>query len=193
MARTPVPSRPAAQHRQRHQKLLTPSPEFSAEHNAFLESIPPHVLELVYVIKEAYRPEGADWRSHFAVSRVNGRPGNRLRWTASRCWSTCCVWVLRPTAPIACSACVRISRRRSLQTEDDITASVVVAASDAAAESVKVVENRERLLFQRPDDAIHPGYDTIAETDVAQPGTFLSNFEPLDRDAARRCAMTRSR
>ena len=168
-------------------KLLTPSPEFSAEHNAFLESIPPHVLELVYVIKEAYRPEwGADWRSHFTVSRVNGRPGNRLRLDGQQ------VLVDMLRVGFETDGSYRLFSLRpdfapalKLQTEDDITASVVVAASDAAAESVKVVENCERLLFQRPDDAIHPGYDSIAETDVAQPGTFLSNFEPLDRDAAR--------
>ncbi|GAA1750172.1 hypothetical protein [Nostocoides vanveenii] len=168
-------------------KLLTPSPEVSAEHNAFLESIPPHVLELVYVIKEAYRPEwGADWRSHFTVSRVNGRPGNRLRLDGQQ------VLVDMLRVGFETDGSYRLFSLRpdfapalKLQTEDDITASVVVAASDAAAESVKVVENCERLLFQRPDDAIHPGYDSIAETDVAQPGTFLSNFEPLDRDAAR--------
>ena len=49
---------------------------------------------------------------------------------------------------------------------------------------MKYVENCEGLLFQRPDDAIKPGYDTIAEADIATPGTFLSNFEPLDRAAA---------
>jgi hypothetical protein len=36
-------------------KLLTPSAEFSEEHNSFIRAIPPHVLELVYVIKKAYR------------------------------------------------------------------------------------------------------------------------------------------
>lgn len=171
-------------------KLLTPSPEFSAEHNAFLATIPPHVLELVYVIKEAYRPEwGADWRSHFAVSRVNGRPGNRLRLDGQQ------VLVDMLRVGFETDGSYRLFSLRpdfapalKLQTEDDITASVVVAGTGAGAAgtaSVKVVENCEGLLFQRPDDAIHPGYDTIAEADIARPGTFLSNFEPLDRSAAR--------
>ena len=170
-------------------KLLTPNKEFSDEHNAWLRTIPQHVLELAYVIKEAYRPEwGADWRSHFSVSRVNGRPGNRLRLDGQQVLvdmlrvgfeedGSYRLFSLRPDfAPSV-----------KLQTEDDITASVVVsgAAGRGAGEpSVKYVENCEGLLFQRPDDAKTPGYDSTAEADIARPGTFLSNFEPLDHAAA---------
>lgn len=166
-------------------KLLTPSPEFSEEHNAFLHSIPTHVLQLVYVIKDAYRSAwGEDWRSHFSVVRVNGRPGNRLRLDGQQVLvdmlrvgfesdGSYRLFSLRPDfAPAA-----------KVQTEDDITASVVTTGPDGRP--VKYAENCERLLFQRPDDAIHPGYDTLAEADIARPGTFLSNFEPLDRSAAR--------
>ncbi|WP_370890123.1 hypothetical protein [Janibacter sp. GXQ6167] len=169
-------------------KLLTPSSEFSDEHNAFIRSIPPHVMELVFVIKEAYQPEwGEDWRSHFSVSRVNGRHGTRLRMDGQPVLvdmlrvgfeedGSYRLFSLRPDfAPAA-----------KLQTEDDITASVTVP--DGEDGSRKYVQNCESLLFQRPDDAITPGYDTIAEADIAQPGTFLSNFEPLDRAAAQ--AMT---
>ena len=49
----------------------------------------------------------------------------------------------------------------------------------SAIHSVKLVANCETLLFQRPDDAIHRGFDKQAEADIAAPGTFLSNFEPL--------------
>ena len=45
--------------------------------------------------------------------------------------------------------------------------------------------NCERLLFQRPDDAIYRGVDTQAEADIAGPGNFLSNFEPITIDGAR--------
>ena len=165
-------------------KLFTPSPDFSAEHNALIAAIPPHVLELVYVIKKAYRPEwGGDWRSHFSVSRVNGRPGNRLRLDGQ----SVLVDMLR--VGYETDGSYRLFSLRpdfapavKVQTEDDITASVVVA--EPGASSVKYVENCEQLLFQRPDDAIHPGYDSTAEADIARPGTFLSNFEPLDRAAA---------
>ena len=74
-----------------------------------------------------------------------------------------------------------------VQTEDDITASVVVDGHMVGlptGRSYKLVENCEELLFQRPDDAIHRGYDKQAEADIAGPGTFLSNFQPLTRDDA---------
>ena len=74
--------------------------------------------------------------------------------------------------------------------EDDITASVVVPResipyldAEYCNPSVKLVANCEPLLFQRPDDAIHRGVDLQAEADIAAPGMFLSNFEPLTRDA----------
>lgn len=165
-------------------KLLTPSKAFTEEHNAFLRAIPPHVLELVFVIKEAYTPQwGEDWRSHFSVVRVNGRPGNRLRLDGQQ------VLVDQLRVGFEEDGSYRLFSLRpdfapavKLQTEDDITASVV--APDAQGRSVKYVENCERLLFQRPDDAIVPGYDTIAEADIASGDTFLSNFEPLDHAQA---------
>ncbi len=76
--------------------------------------------------------------------------------------------------------------------EDDITASLVLPRSalndlDPSYDnpSVKLVANCERLLFQRPDDAIYRGVDTQAEADIAGPGNFLSNFEPITIDGAR--------
>ncbi len=47
--------------------------------------------------------------------------------------------------------------------------------------SFKFVENCEFRLFQRPDDAIHRGYDKQAESDFAQAGNFFSNYQPLTR------------
>ena len=35
-----------------------------------------------------------------------------------------------------------------------------------------------------PDDAIHRGYDSVAERDIATPGTLLSNFAPLPHAGA---------
>ncbi|WP_425309506.1 hypothetical protein AADG42_12305 [Ammonicoccus fulvus] len=171
-------------------KLLTPSPDYNDFYNAWLNQIPIHVKELVYVVKRSYRPEwGDDWRSHFSVRLINGRKGNVLRLDDERVtvhmlrvgfhpdgsWR---LFSLRPDY----SPAVKI------QTEDDITASVVVpGAGDngTPALSRKHSENCENLLFQRPDDAIIRGYDEQAEADIATPGTFLSNFEPLDADAAR--------
>jgi hypothetical protein len=78
-----------------------------------------------------------------------------------------------------------------LQMEDDITASVVVPVTalsnlnaDYTNPSVKFVFNTEQRLFQRPDDAIHRGYDKQTEKDLSEPGNFLSNFQPLTPDTA---------
>ena len=78
-----------------------------------------------------------------------------------------------------------------IQMEDDITASTVVPTRllsnlGKAADnySVKIVENCEYRFFQRPDDAIVRGYDKKAESDLASPNTFISNFEPLTQKDA---------
>ena len=48
--------------------------------------------------------------------------------------------------------------------------------------SKKFVSNCEYRLFQRPDDAIHRGFDKQAEADLAREGAnFISNFEPVTR------------
>ncbi len=168
-------------------KLLTPSPAmYTAEHNAWLERIPVHVKELVYVIKRAYRPEwGDDWRSHFSVVIINGRQGNSLRLDGSKItvnmlrvgFNTDGSWRLFGLRH-------DFSPATKVQTQDDITASTVVPGSIIGLDpsrSYRLVENCENLLFQRPDDAIHRGYDKQAERDIASPGTFLSNWQPLTR------------
>src|SRR5699024_1286924 len=61
-------------------KLLTPSSDYHDTYNAWLDSIPHHVKELVYVVKRFYRPEwGDDWENHFTVGIIIGRKGNSLR------------------------------------------------------------------------------------------------------------------
>ena len=47
------------------------------------------------------------------------------------------------------------------------------------------MHNCESALFQRPDEAIVRGYDRNTERDFSRPGNFFSNYEPLDREAAR--------
>ncbi len=168
-------------------KLLTPSrSEYSAEYNVWLDRIPPYIKELVYVVQRSYRPEwGDDWRSHFSVVAIDGRPGNSLRLDGNR------ITINRLRVGYNADATWRLFSLRhdfspavKVQNQDDITASTVVPGGQLgmdAARSYKLVENCEDLLFQRPDDAIHRGYDKQAERDIAAPGTFLSNFEPLNR------------
>ena len=168
-------------------KLLTPSRDYNDEYNAWLEAIPNHVKELVFVVKRFYRPEwGEDWSSHFTVGIINGRKGSSLRLDGEK------IRVNMLRVGFAPDGSWRLFGLRhdfqpaaKVQTEDDITASIVVPPRPSGSElSRKFVTNCEQLLFQRPDDAIHRGYDKQAEWDISQPGTFLSNFEPLSRQDA---------
>ncbi|MGH7513804.1 MAG: hypothetical protein ACREOQ_12870 [Gemmatimonadales bacterium] len=171
-------------------KLLTPNPaEFTPEYNAWLESIPNHLRALVFVIKRFHQPEwGDDWRSHFSVDIINGAPGHELKYEGRRlvanylrigreesgAWRT---YKLRQDFVAA----------DKVQMEDDITASVVVPARRLVGlpgeydghPSLKLAQNCEFRLFQRPDDAIHPGLDRQTEEDMSAPGLFCSNFQPL--------------
>ena len=47
------------------------------------------------------------------------------------------------------------------------------------------MKNCEQRLFQRPDDAIHRGYDKQTEADFAGQENFFSNYEPLASSIAR--------
>ena len=169
-------------------KLLTPDRrDYTAEYNGWLESIPQYLKELVFVVKRFYKPEwGKDWRCHFSVDIINGTPGNELKcdnrklvsnylrvgFDQDGSWRT---FGLRKDFYPAVK----------LQQEDDITASVVVPASSPDGFSLKFVQNCERRLFQRPDEAIHRGYDKQTEADFARSDNFFSNYEPLAPEQAR--------
>ena len=176
-------------------KLFTPSElDYSVEHNNFLTATPQYIFELVFVVKRFYKATWGDkWREHFSVDIINGTPGNELKcdnrklvsnflrvgYDADGSWR---VFGLRKDFHPAAK----------LQMEDDITASVVVPAAilsglvqEGHGLSLKFVRNCEQRLFQRPDDAIHRGYDKQAERDLAQPDNFVSNFEPLTTTNAR--------
>ncbi|MFT3942546.1 MAG: hypothetical protein QM705_01785 [Ancrocorticia sp.] len=167
-------------------KLLTQSEDYTAEYNEFLETIPAYIKEIVYTVKRYIKPEwGENWREHFSVGIMNDRYGNFIRldgekivntnlrvgFTADGSWR---LFSLRPDFHPA----------TKVQTEDDITASVVMRDRDGGL-SRKYVENCEQLLFQRPDDAKIRGYDKQTERDLSEPGSFISNFEPLTRTDAR--------
>jgi hypothetical protein len=174
-------------------KLLTPSSrEYNDAYNEWLHAIPQHIKELVFVVKRFHRPEwGQDWRKHYSVDVVNGRQGYSLKLDGRKL----IVNTLR--IGFAKDGSWRVFGLRhdfhpaiKVQTQDDITASVVVPAgvvSGQAGElSQKYALNCERYLFQRPDDAIHRGYDGQAEADIALPGSFMSNFAPLVAADARK-------
>lgn len=169
-------------------KLLTPSPVYTEAYNAWLESIPDRILALAFIIKRMYTLEwGNDWRSKLSVDFINGQPGHELKLGSRKLVGS----YLR--VGFEENGAWRVFKMRQdfiaaekVQMEDDISASVVVPAGclsncspRSSDPSVKLVKNCERRLFQRPDDAIHRGYDKQAEADMARTDNFLANFEPL--------------
>ncbi len=169
-------------------KLMTPSSDYTDEYNLWLNSIPHHIKELLYVVKRFQRPEwGDDWASHFSTGIVNGRKGTSLRVDGDK------VHVNMLRVGFEPDGSWRLFGLRhdfhpaaKVQTEDDITASIIAPPEVSGTEvSRKFLINCEQLLFQRPDDAIHRGYDKQAEADIASGGTFLSNFQPLTHEDAR--------
>ncbi len=173
-------------------KLLTPSSAYTDEFNSWLESIPPRILALAFLIKRFYRQEwGDEWRENLSVDVVDGAPGHELKLFDRKIiasylrvgfddeghWRT---FKVRQDYIAA----------EKVQMEDDISASVVVPArcvSDCRPgqpkdQSAKLVKNCEYRLFQRPDEAIHPGFDKQTEADMARPGNFMANYEPLKGD-----------
>ncbi len=173
-------------------KLLTVSPEYTDEHNAWIESVPPSVRQLLITLKRYYQQDwGDNWREHFSVDQINGQMGNELKFENQKLTANYLrvghdpngswrIFKLRPD----------FNPADKIQVEDDITASVVLPKESLSHldpeyrnPSVKLVQNTEKLLFQRPDDAIHRGFDKDAEADLALPDNFISNFEPLDQKA----------
>ncbi len=170
-------------------KLLTPaSRDFNEQFNAWLDSIPQYIKELVFVVKRFYKPEWKDnWREHFGVDIINGTPGNELKLDGKKLVSS----FLRVGYDTD-GAWRTFGLRKDFHPaakwalEDDISASTVVPSEvlgglnpEYAQPFVKFVGNCERRLFQRPDDAIHRGYDKQTELDFTRDDNFFSNYEPL--------------
>jgi hypothetical protein len=176
-------------------KLLTPDEhDYQPEYNEWLAKVPQYLKELVFVVKRYYKQEwGGEWRDHFSVDIINGTPANELKcdnrklvtthlrvgFDSDGLWRT---FGLRKDFHPAVK----------IQFEDDITASLVVPS--AALKNIpganghaalKFVKNCELRLFQRPDDAIHRGYDKQTESDFTRDDNFFSNYEPLKSSIAR--------
>jgi hypothetical protein len=178
-------------------KLLTPSPDYSDAYNAWLQSIPDHIYAMALIIKRFYRPEWGDrWWENFGVDIVNGSPGHELKFGDRKLVGT----YLRVGLDQGDWRTFKLRQdfvaAAKVQMEDDITASVVVPAGEIGAVGAamqpavgyKFVGNCEYRLFQRPDDAVHRGLDRQTERDLAGPGNFLCNFEPLTAAAAAQLA-----
>lgn len=172
-------------------RLLTPSSSNTDEYNNWLTNIPPRILSQVFIIKRMYSPAWEDnWRKHFSVDTINGKPGHALKYKGRELVASYLrigldekgVWHTYKVRQDFIST-------EKVQMEDDISASVVVSADKlpnlspkSSNPSVKLVKNCEYRLFQRPDEAIHRGFDTQTEIDMSQPNNFIANYEPLIGD-----------
>jgi len=175
-------------------KLLTPSAnDYSNAYNRWLENVPQHILALAFMIKRFYRTAwGRDWDKHFSVDKVNGHPGHELRHDGRKLMAS----YLR--VGFGTDGSWRLFKLRQdyiaadkLQMEDDITASTVIPVSyvsglnpDFDHPSIKITNNCETRLFQRPDEAINRGADLQTESDLSSGNSFISNFQPMQRDDA---------
>ena len=174
-------------------RLLTPHDAYTDEYNAWLGTIDRSVRDLVFIIKRFYKSNwGSDWRRRFSVDLINGQPGRQLIYRRQRLvtqylrvgFSEDGTWrtfsIRKDFAPA-----------KKIQTEDDISASMVVPHDSVAGlhpdvknPSLKFVKNCEYRLFQRPDDAVLRGYDKKTESDFSKGGLFFSNYEPILREEA---------
>jgi hypothetical protein len=171
-------------------KLLSPSTAYTDEFNAYINAIPNHVKAMLFMIKRFYQQSwGDDWRSHFTVDTINGKPGNEINFNGRK---------IRPSylrVGFEKNNAWRIFKLRidfmpseKLQMEDDITASVLIPADqleylnpEYKNGSLKFSANCEYRFFQRPDEAINKGYDKKAEKDLSSNNLFATNFEPLTK------------
>lgn len=176
-------------------KLLTPSVDYTDEYNEWLESIPGYIYAIVFIIKRMHRGDSdVDWRSQFTVDIVNGHPGHELKFGERKLVGTYLrVGLLDEKIWRTYKLRQDFAPAQKVQTEDDISASVVVPATqlgqpfetDGGPISFKFIQNCEYRLFQRPDDAIHRGLDKQTEADLSRDDNFIVNFEPLSREQIR--------
>jgi len=175
-------------------KLLTPSEQYSEEYNAFLKNIPAHIRSLVLFIKRLYRNESekGNWKDYMSVEFINGREGTTLQYKNNKVTGSYVRigfnedgnWLMHKLRSDFVPS-------QKIQMEDDISASIVLPASqlnnlntEYKNKSFKVLTNCESHLFQRPDEAIIRGYDKGAEADIVSDNTFLTNYEPLTKQNA---------
>lgn len=169
-------------------RMLNPHPTYTPEYNKWVSEIPSNIKSLVLCIKRLHQSSwGEDWRSYFSVDILDNEPGHQLKYKGLK------VTTRYLRIGLNNDGSWRTFRLRQdfmpatkIQTEDDISVSAVYPGEaipsllpEQQKGSVKIVENCENKLFQRPDEAIHKGLDRQAESDFSKTGVFFSNYEPL--------------
>lgn len=177
-------------------KLLTPDPEYTAEYNEWLGTIPHHVRELMFVVKNLYDPEVPSMREdpfqHFTVDIVDGRPATTLKFRRKLDHSPETVMVRELRVGFDQNGEERKFSLRpdfaavtKLQREDDISGTITVPGEAireflprgfvehwenriGSLPSVKIAKNCELFHFQRPDDAKERGRAAKDEQNLAE-------------------------
>ncbi|MDR2806783.1 MAG: hypothetical protein LBB11_01335 [Puniceicoccales bacterium] len=169
-------------------KMFQQSEEQSDAYNAWLLTVPANIKELIYSLKLHYREHwGKNWRQYFSVDLVNGMAGHELKYLNQKVVAHYLRIGLRSDHSWNMfSLREDFYASRKIAMEDDITASVTVPVArlknlKKPYDSVKFVENCEYRLYQRPDDAIDPGYDHDAEYEMTLPNAFVCNYQPLTK------------
>ncbi|MGK0189615.1 MAG: hypothetical protein ACI9R3_005432 [Verrucomicrobiales bacterium] len=177
-------------------RLLTPDDQFTDKYNDYVRSLPRQVIDMALLVKRYYREDWGtwdEWRDRFTVDVVDGQPGFEIKYRNQHIVAR----YLR--VGFAADGLWRMFSLRKdflpaskLQREDDITATTTVPVPrdsgmhpDLPDGSHKFALNCEYRFFQRPDDAIHRGYDKNTERDFSRPGNFFSNYEPITRPQAK--------
>ncbi len=177
-------------------RLFSQSEEFTDDYNEFIGTIPRTVRDFIFTLKRYWKPDwGDNWRSRFHVDSINGKPGSLLKYRLATVKTQYLRVGFEPDGSWRMFGLRKdFVPAGKLQREDDITASVTVPASqidhstihpDVKFPAYKFTENCEFRLFQRPDDAIHRGYDKQTEIDFSSGGNFFSNYEPKTREEGR--------
>lgn len=177
-------------------RLFSPSNDFTEAYNAFISEIPRSVKDFLFTLKRYWKEDwGAEWRSRFRVDRVNGEPGSILKYRFVTVVTNYLRVGFEPDGSWRLFSLRKdFAPATKLQREDDITASITVPADrldprllhpETDFPSYKFAENCEFRLFQRPDDAIHRGYDRQTELDFSRGDNFFSNYEPKTREEVR--------
>ena len=173
-------------------RLFTRSDAFTDEYNEFISTIPRSVRDFILTLKRYWKAGWKDdWRSRFRVDSINGEPGVLLKYRLNQVMTGYIrVGYARDGSWRMFDLRRDFSPSTKLQREDDITASITVPARDIEEDllhpdvrfpAYKFTTNCEYRLFQRPDEAIHRGYDKQTELDFSKGGNFFSNYEPKTR------------
>ncbi|MDR3317189.1 MAG: discoidin domain-containing protein [Puniceicoccales bacterium] len=176
-------------------KMFQQSEEQTDEYNAWLLSVSSNIKELIYILKLHYRENwGTNWKKYFSVDLINGVAGHELKYLNQKVMARYLrVGIRSDHSWNMFSLRKDFYASRKISLEDDITSSVTIPIRhlnglNKPYDSVKFVENCEYRLYQRPDDAIEPGYDHEAEYEMTLPDSFICNYQPLTKEDVQRIA-----